>query len=127
QWCAPEHQDAGGLRHALDQEHAGHHRVVRKVAEKLRLVDGDVLDADAGVVAADVDDAIDHDERVTVRQEPQDLADLGGLDRLRTRGRVHGPPSSDLPAAWAGISPRTLLCPAMMAPSPIVTFSVTPA
>ena len=43
-----------------------------KMPEKLRLVDGHVLDADARLVAADVDDAVDHQERIAVRQQPQD-------------------------------------------------------
>ena len=39
--------DAGGLRHALDHQHAGINRAVRKMPVERRLVDGDVLDADA--------------------------------------------------------------------------------
>src|ERR1700712_5641508 len=40
------HEHPAHLRHRLDDEHARHDRVARKVAAKERLVDGDVLDAD---------------------------------------------------------------------------------
>ena len=60
-------QHARGLRHAFDQEHARHHRITGKMPGKLRFVDGDVLDADAVLLAADIDDAIDHEKRVAMR------------------------------------------------------------
>src|SRR3546814_1071775 len=40
------HQGGGGLRHRLDDQHAGHHRLGGKVALEELLVDGDVLGAD---------------------------------------------------------------------------------
>ena len=46
-----EAEHTGGLCHALDEKHAGKHRVAGKVAEKVRLVDGDVLNADRRLVA----------------------------------------------------------------------------
>ena len=39
-----------------------------KMPLEVRLVDGDVLDADAGFVAVDVADPVDHQERIAVRQ-----------------------------------------------------------
>src|ERR1019366_9718636 len=48
---------------------------------ELRLVDGHVLDADGGFVAAHADDAIDHQERIAVRQRLQNSRDVGRLKR----------------------------------------------
>ena len=48
-------EHAAGLRHALDHQHAGEYRIAGKMALEMRLVEGDVLDADAGFVAADID------------------------------------------------------------------------
>ena len=48
----PQTQHARRLRHALDHQHARHDRIVRKMSDELRLVDRDVLDADAVLVAA---------------------------------------------------------------------------
>ena len=73
---------AGGLRHALQHQHARHHRIVGKMAEELRLVGGDVLDADAVFVAADFDDAVDQQERIAVRKRGEDFANPDGLKRL---------------------------------------------
>ena len=44
------------------------------MAGELRLVEGDVLDADAGLVAVDLDDLVDQQERIAVRQQLQNLA-----------------------------------------------------
>ena len=51
------------------------------MARELRLVEGDVLDADAGLVAVDLDDLVDQEEGIAVRQELQNLHDIGGLKR----------------------------------------------
>ena len=52
------------------------------MAEELRLVGGDVLDADAVLVAADFDDAVDQQERIAVRKRGEDFANPYGLKRL---------------------------------------------
>jgi hypothetical protein len=65
---ALERKDGRGLRHRLDDEHARHHREVREVPGKERLVDGDVLDRRDAHVLLEGDDAIDEEERVAVRQ-----------------------------------------------------------
>ena len=67
---------AGRLRHAFDQQHAGHDRMVGKMTLELRLVEGHVLDADAGFVAADVDDPVDQQKRIAMRQRFQELQDV---------------------------------------------------
>ena len=90
---------ARGLRHALEHQHARHHRIVGKMAEELRLVGGDVLDADAVFVAADLDDAVDQQERIAVRQRGEDFANPDGLKRLAAHALVS-------PAAGAAINRR---------------------
>src|SRR6185436_19406311 len=69
-------QRARGLRHALDQKHARHDRIAGEVPLKVRLVRGDVLDAGGGAVPVHVDDAVDKEERIAMRQQ---LEDVGGL------------------------------------------------
>src|SRR6516164_9078067 len=48
----------------------------------MRLVERHVFDSDAVILAANIDDAIDHEKGVAMRQQPQDFADIGDLDRL---------------------------------------------
>ena len=48
-----------------------------KMSLKLRLVDGHVLDADAAFVAADVDDAVDQQKRIAMRQHFEHSRDIG--------------------------------------------------
>ena len=51
------------------------------MARELWLIEGDVLDADARVVAVDLDDLVDQEKGIPVRQKLQDLHDIGGLKR----------------------------------------------
>src|SRR6476659_879988 len=85
---------ASRLRHALDQQNAGKNRVAGKMPEELRLVHGDILDADRGVVTAHFDDAVDHEKWIAMRQCFEDRRDIGRLEgrrrlthRLRLRPR----------------------------------------
>src|SRR5215468_1160295 len=79
--------NAGGLGHAFDQQHAGKYRVARKVALELRLVRGYVLDSNCEVVTPNGDDAIDHQERVSMRNGTQDSRNI---DRFkRTADFIH--------------------------------------
>ena len=91
------------LRHALDQQHAGEDRQSGKVAHELRLVGGDVLDADAGFVAVDLDDAVDHQERIAVRQQLQQRLDIGCAQLVAGLARrlTHQIPHLDVPLAAA--------------------------
>src|SRR5579871_3041902 len=75
--------DARSLRHALNQQNAGKHRVVWKVALELRLVGGHVLDANGKLVAADRDNTIDQQERIAVRNGLQEIGDVDGVARAR--------------------------------------------
>src|SRR6185295_16278143 len=70
---------AGGLRHGLDHHHAGIDRTVRKMAEKRRFVEGDVLDADTAVVGPDLDHPVDQQHWITVRERLEDLVDIHEL------------------------------------------------
>ena len=85
------------------------------MAEELRFVGGNVLDADRVVVAAHLDDAIDHEERIAMRQQPQDVVNAGsaealaghasspsGLPSLRTRRRSTATPFMKSRTGWAG-------------------------
>jgi hypothetical protein len=69
-------QRASGLRHALDQKHARHDRIAGEVPLEIGLVRRDVLDARGGAVPVHVDNAVDKEERIAVRQQ---LEDVGGL------------------------------------------------
>ena len=60
------------------------------MAHELRLVDGDVLDADGVLVGAHVDHAVDHDEGVAMRQQPQDFTDVDGAKRVAHSSPLFG-------------------------------------
>src|SRR5882672_7277354 len=47
---------------------------------ELRLVDRDVLDSDAALVATDIDDAVDHQKRIAVRQRLENGGNIGRLE-----------------------------------------------
>src|SRR5262245_60256946 len=72
--------DARGLRHALDHQHAREHRIAWKVPDELWLVHRDVLDPGAALIATDIDDPINHQERVAMRQRLEDLGNVGRLE-----------------------------------------------
>src|SRR6476619_4671133 len=74
---------ASGLRHGLDHHHARIYRTLRKMPEKRRFVDGDVLDADPAVIASDIDDPVDQQHRIAVRERLQDLVDVHELEADR--------------------------------------------
>src|SRR5690606_3758751 len=60
------HQQAADLRHGLDDEHTGHHRVAGIVALEERLVDRDVLDADDAPIRFILDDPVDQQHRIAM-------------------------------------------------------------
>jgi hypothetical protein len=51
------------------------------MARKERLVDGDVLDPDRGLVAIDIDDLVDHQEGIAMRQKFQHARNVGRAER----------------------------------------------
>src|SRR2546421_5062020 len=56
------------LRHALNNQNAGHHRSSGKVPLKMRLVDRDILDRDDLLQPLHFQHAINHQERIAMRQ-----------------------------------------------------------
>ena len=68
-------QERAGLRQRLDDQHARHHRVSREVAVEVGLVARDQLARD-DLVAPDLVHAIDEQERIAVRKNPLDRADI---------------------------------------------------
>src|SRR5690606_20489796 len=92
----------GGLRQALDDQHARHYREAGKVALEERLVDADGLDDDRALVAVHVDDAVHEQERVAVRQQFQDAPRVRGRQRPIERltlglGMIHACRALPLP------------------------------
>ena len=78
-----------------------------KVSHEMRLVDRYVLDADAMIVAANVDDAVDHEKRIAVRQHFEHHRDIGRFklgDRFIHNSRL----SLSLPTCWRRIDARSL-------------------
>ena len=75
-------EHASRLRHAFDDQHPRHHRIFREMADELRFIRGDILDADAIFVAAYSDNPIDQKERIAVGQQPQDFVNVGGAESL---------------------------------------------
>src|SRR5207244_3132837 len=67
-----QHQHAGGLRHGLNDEHAGHDRKIGKVPVEEGLVGGNVLDAD-DALRLELDDAVDQEHGIAMRQYPPDF------------------------------------------------------
>src|SRR5580704_10380055 len=95
------------------------------MAHELGLVDRNVLDADGALIAINIHNAIDHDERIAMRKQPQDLANL---DRIEAFG-AHVLPPTDTPGkrALPGTSEMTRLRSATTAPSPIAMSPATEA
>ena len=60
---------SGGLGQRLDQEDTRHDRL-RLVAGELRLVGRDLLDADRSLAGRELDDAVDEEEQVSMREDP---------------------------------------------------------
>ena len=76
------------------------------MALELRLVGGDVLDPDAIFVAARLDDAIDEQKRIAMRQERKQLLDVEAFDRRAPPSRSFRSPSSrSVPAAARSCRP----------------------
>ena len=80
-------QHRRGLRHRLDDQHARHHRPRREMALKIILVDRHVLDAGRPLVRHHVDDLVDHQERMAMRDHLHDPLDID-LRALLRRAQV---------------------------------------
>src|SRR5690606_26075206 len=69
-------QQAAGLRQRLDHQHAGHHRLARKMALEERLVGGHVLEAADVRPMLELDHPVHQQERIAVGQEVLDGDDV---------------------------------------------------
>ena len=70
------HDDGPGLCHRLNHQHAGHDRIVGKVALKKGLVHGHILDGYQALAALELNHSVDQQKRVAVRKQSQDLLDI---------------------------------------------------
>ena len=70
-----EGQQAGGLRQRLDDHDARHHRTMREVPGKERLVGGDVLDRPDALALDALQHAVDQQEWIAMRQQAPDAHD----------------------------------------------------
>jgi hypothetical protein len=61
------------VRQRLDDHDTGHHRTVREVPRKERLIGGDVLDGLDALALDALQHAIDQQEWITVRQQAPDV------------------------------------------------------
>src|SRR5580658_468906 len=70
-----EGENRAGLRQRLDDQHPGHHRKIGKMTAEEWLVEGDVFDGEH-VRSIELQDAIDQQERIAMRQGAQDSAEF---------------------------------------------------
>src|SRR5262249_26057112 len=73
-----ENQDGADLRDTFRQYRRGHGRGLTGRVREIALVERDVLDADDPAIRLELRDAIDQQERVAMRQDPFDDADVEG-------------------------------------------------
>src|SRR5579885_1914788 len=69
-------QQAGGLRHRLEDQHAGHDGAVGEMAGEKRLVVGDILDHADGAIRHAREHLVHQEKGVAVREQPQDVVDI---------------------------------------------------
>src|SRR5690606_37374635 len=87
-----------------DDEHAGHDRLAGEMSLEMRLVERDVLDADAAVVTVHLDDAVDEKKRIAMRQELQNALNVDAFELARP-----GCPFRHLVSSSLGARPRAIL------------------
>ncbi len=71
-----EGQQSRSLRHGLDDQHTGHHRLMRIVAGEIGFVDADILQCQYTLPWYALEHPIDHQHGITVRQMLQYLIDV---------------------------------------------------
>ena len=81
-----DHEDGRRLRHRLDDQDARHDRRAGEMSLKIGLADADVLDADGALVGIHLDDAVDHQEGVAMRDHLHDPDDIGLHAQIRGGG-----------------------------------------
>src|SRR5690606_26619348 len=77
------------LRHGLDDEHARHYGVMRKMAFEERLVHGHVLDGHDAFARLHFKDPVDQQHRVSMRQAGHDFLDVEFHSFLSYRRHSH--------------------------------------
>src|SRR5207253_9454771 len=87
-----EHGDRSGLRDRLDREHARHHRPRREVPREPPVVGADRPPRDDALSRLQLENLVDEEERVPVRDDLLDLLAPEG------HGRRHQPSSTPSPA-----------------------------
>jgi hypothetical protein len=74
--AAAKQQDNANLGERFDQKHSRHYRVIREMALKKRLIDCDILEPDHVSQTVSLEDSIYKQERVTLRQDLEDVLNL---------------------------------------------------
>jgi hypothetical protein len=68
-------QRAAGLGHGFYDQHPGHDGVAGEVSIEVRLVDADILEGNNALFRVDLDDPVDQQEGISMRQQRLDLRD----------------------------------------------------
>lgn len=89
---------ARSLGHALKDQHARKDRLAREMALKDRLIVADILDAGGGLFAIYIDNAIDHQERIAMRQASHQVDDFEAVQLPLLIFHLRSP----LPQIWRG-------------------------
>mmetsp|Transcript_2071 Transcript_2071/g.6817 ORF Transcript_2071/g.6817 Transcript_2071/m.6817 type:complete len:260 (+) Transcript_2071:29-808(+) len=85
-----ERHYAADLRHRLHLQHAGHDGAAREVAIEVLLVGRHLLHTDRALACLELDNLVDEEERVAVRQDLLDAVHLKDGFRLCKRLGPHG-------------------------------------
>ena len=71
-----EGEYTGRLRHCFENQHARHHRQLRKMTLEMRLVNRDIFNRGERLAGVALNDAIDQQKRVTMRQMLKDCLNV---------------------------------------------------
>src|SRR5262249_35563198 len=66
-------EDGAGLRHGFDDQNPGHDGDTGEMAVEKWLIDADVLQRNEPVRPVDLNDSVDQEKRVSMRNNPHDL------------------------------------------------------
>src|SRR5581483_1287027 len=101
-------QGARRLSQPLDDQNARHDRELGEVPLEERLVDGDALDADGADVGVHLDDLVDQQERIAMRQQLHHARDVGRAELFGGRSLTHSLARSSLISAPLPYQPSLL-------------------
>lgn len=71
-----EEDDGSTLGHCFDDEDSGHDGKSGIVSLEMRFIDRDIFDAHAPLARLNLNDAVDHEDRVAVGEIPHDFLDI---------------------------------------------------